>query len=80
MKDVKHGSKVKGNAKNELSHLTRSAILCQSNITVTLHFSLIKSLAFLSGNSILDPAGRWSFLSFLFSEYEEAKLVVYSGH
>lgn len=34
----------------------------------------------MSGNSLLDPAGRSSFLSFLFSFYEEAKLVVYSGH
>lgn len=61
MKDVKHGSKVKGNTKNELTHLMRSAMLfIKVNITVTLHTSLIQSLALVSGNIDvpLDPAGR----------------------
>lgn len=37
LKDVKHGSKVKGNAKDELSHLTRSAILFVKVISL-LHY------------------------------------------
>lgn len=68
-KDVKHGSKVKGNTKKELTQLMMGAggkypkalIFIKVNITVTLHTS--KSLALVSGNArhvyvLLGPAGR----------------------
>lgn len=69
-KDVKHGSKVKGNTKKELTQLMMGVagkdpkavtLIIKVNITVTLH--TLKSLALVSGNAqrvyvLLDPAGR----------------------
>lgn len=64
------GSKVKGNTKIELTHVMKSAMLfIKVNITVTLHTSLIKSLALVSGYVPLDPAGRLSILFFMLYFY-----------
>lgn len=84
-KDVKHGSKVKGNTKKELTQLTMGAagkdpkaliltLFIKVNITVTLH--TLKSLALVSGNAqrvyvLLGPAGRIAifFSSFFLSSF-----------
>lgn len=79
-KDVKHGSKVKGNTKKELTQLIMGAagkdpealiltLFIKVNITVTLH--TLKSLALVSGNArrvyvLLGPAGRIAIFVVLF--------------